>query len=70
MTEASALATGAGTTTWIKSSYSGGEGNECVEIIQVDSRVGIRDSKDLRRNGLTLSATAFAAFVNGVKAAE
>ncbi|MEV7196829.1 DUF397 domain-containing protein [Streptomyces sp. NPDC093510] len=72
MTEASTSTTGteASASVWFKSSYSGGEGNECVEVAHVRTRVGIRDSKEPHRNGLTISAAAFTAFVGGVKAAE
>ncbi|MEV7196831.1 DUF397 domain-containing protein, partial [Streptomyces sp. NPDC093510] len=54
---------------WLKSSYSAAD-NECVEVAHVHTQVGIRDSKDPHRNGLTISAAAFAAFVGGVKAGE
>jgi hypothetical protein len=33
--------------TWIKSSYSGGQGGDCVEVaIRPADRVAVRDSKD------------------------
>ncbi len=54
--------------TWFKSSYSGGEGNECVEITHASSGVGVRDSKAHARGALTVNPAAFAAFVGGVKA--
>ncbi|MDO0914305.1 DUF397 domain-containing protein [Streptomyces sp. DT2A-34] len=53
--------------TWFKSSYSGGEGNECVEVACVLTRVGIRDSKVSGQRGFTVSADAFAGFVEGLK---
>lgn len=37
------------TAIWRKSSQSGGEGNECVEVADLRTTVGVRDSKD--RNG-------------------
>lgn len=55
------------TLSWTKSSYSGGEGNECVEVARTPSGVGIRDSKAPRRRGLTVGADAFSAFVDGLK---
>jgi len=57
--------------TWFKSSYSGGEGNECVEIADLRTQVAVRDSKVPHGYVLTLSAVAFATFVGGIaKAAE
>ncbi|WP_447039266.1 DUF397 domain-containing protein [Streptomyces sp. DSM 118878] len=69
MTQASTPGIDTKAAAWFKSSYSGGEGNECVEIAHIQSRVGVRDSKDPRRNALAISTEAFAAFVDGVKAA-
>ncbi|WP_328223265.1 DUF397 domain-containing protein [Streptomyces sp. NBC_00104] len=54
------------TVTWFKSSYSGGEGNECVEIASLRARVGVRDSKVPRGAILTVSADTFAAFLKGL----
>lgn len=51
---------------WLKSSYSGGEGNECVEIANLRTRVAVRDSKVPNGYILTLSADAFSAFVGGI----
>ncbi|KAF2779555.1 DUF397 domain-containing protein [Streptomyces sp. OM5714] len=47
---------------WFKSSYSGGEGNECVEVADRGSWVGVRDSKSPWKT-LALSTAAFTAFV-------
>ncbi|GCE01083.1 DUF397 domain-containing protein [Embleya hyalina] len=33
------------TTTWRKSSYSGTQGDDCVEVAALTSAVGVRDSK-------------------------
>ncbi|MEU6016796.1 DUF397 domain-containing protein [Streptomyces sp. NPDC047515] len=30
---------------WFKSSYSGGSGTECVEVADLRSAIGVRDSK-------------------------
>ncbi|MGA4849379.1 DUF397 domain-containing protein [Streptomyces sp. G5(2025)] len=54
---------------WFKSSYSAAD-NECVEVAHIQSWVGVRDSKDLHRDGMAITAAAFAAFVESVKAAE
>jgi hypothetical protein len=48
---------------WITSSYSGGEGGECVEVAHSTSSVHIRDSKDRERPSLTVGRTEWAAFL-------
>ncbi|MBZ6114428.1 MULTISPECIES: DUF397 domain-containing protein [Streptomyces] len=50
---------------WLKSSYSGGEGNECVEVAAQSSCVGVRDSKSTGAI-LTFSADAFTTFVESL----
>ncbi|MFG2139471.1 DUF397 domain-containing protein [Streptomyces sp. NPDC048650] len=52
---------------WFKSSYSGGEGNECVDVADLYQRVAVRDSKDPSGPVLDFPAAAFAAFVAGVR---
>ncbi|MEV0123428.1 DUF397 domain-containing protein [Streptomyces sp. NPDC050703] len=69
MTAASSTVPVPGAAAWFKSSYSGGEGNECVEIAIGRTAVGVRDSKDLHRSALTISTASFSAFVDGLKAA-
>lgn len=59
--------TGAG---WVKSSYSQ-SGGECIEVAPSFAGVmPVRDSKDPEGPALVFPATAFAAFVAGVKAGE
>ncbi|SNR53755.1 protein of unknown function [Haloechinothrix alba] len=55
-------------TTWRKSSYSGGDGNngDCVEVAVAGSAVAIRDSKDRDSGRLRLSATSWHAFLTGL----
>jgi hypothetical protein len=56
---------------WRKSSYSGNGGSDCVEV--ADSLAGvvaIRDSKDREGPELTVSNTAWTAFVQGIKHGE
>ncbi|MDX3226053.1 DUF397 domain-containing protein [Streptomyces sp. ME19-01-6] len=53
---------------WFKSSYSGPEGNECVEVADLRAHVGVRDSKNADGPVLAFSADAFALFVDEVKA--
>ncbi|MCT9093494.1 DUF397 domain-containing protein [Streptomyces sp. ASQP_92] len=52
---------------WFKSSYSGAEGNSCIEIAPLNSGVGIRDSKDKEGPALVVSHTTWAAFVRPVR---
>ncbi|WP_043464688.1 DUF397 domain-containing protein [Kitasatospora sp. MBT66] len=48
---------------WFKSSYSGNEGGECVEVAEATSAVLVRDSKDKSGPRLTFSPAAWEAFV-------
>ncbi|WP_210574020.1 DUF397 domain-containing protein [Streptomyces sp. GESEQ-4] len=48
---------------WFKSSYSGGSGDDCVEIAVTPATIHIRDSKDKQGPQLTLSPTAWADFL-------
>jgi hypothetical protein len=50
---------------WFKSSYSTGNGGECVEVAVVD-QVHVRDSKNLGGPILTLSPEAWNGFVRAV----
>ncbi|MFI0808105.1 DUF397 domain-containing protein [Streptomyces echinatus] len=53
---------------WKKSSFSGGgEGNDCVEIADLDTHISVRDSKDPARTPLTFPAAAFAPFLQALK---
>ncbi|MFE7234465.1 DUF397 domain-containing protein [Streptomyces sp. NPDC001231] len=47
---------------WFKSSYSGSEGDNCVEVAVRPEAVHIRDSKDKRIRPLVVTPTAWAAF--------
>lgn len=58
---------------WRKSSRSGGNNGNCVEIGYADSARAIRDTKeaaDPNRSTLEFSGNAFAAFLNRVKSGE
>ncbi|WP_037772877.1 DUF397 domain-containing protein [Streptomyces sclerotialus] len=48
---------------WFKSSYSSGEGGECVEMAQSAGKVRIRDSKDKAGPVLSIAPAGWAAFV-------
>ncbi|MFG2858048.1 DUF397 domain-containing protein [Streptomyces mirabilis] len=48
---------------WVKSSYSGAEGGQCVEVAANPASVHVRDSKDTTRAALAVHPTAWTAFV-------
>ncbi|MFI0901215.1 DUF397 domain-containing protein [Streptomyces sp. NPDC020983] len=54
--------------TWRKSTYSGGEGGECVEVADGLDVVPVRDSKDPEGPALTFHPAAWTAFIADVKA--
>ncbi|MFJ4360921.1 DUF397 domain-containing protein [Streptomyces massasporeus] len=51
---------------WFKSSYSTGDGGQCVEVAVRPHVVHVRDSKDIARTGLEVEAAAWNAFVGFV----
>ncbi|NJQ14157.1 DUF397 domain-containing protein [Streptomyces bohaiensis] len=56
---------------WVKSSYSGNGGDNCVEwqpSAISSGAVPVRDSKDTTLPALTVPTTAWAAFVQHLKA--
>ncbi|WP_327066045.1 DUF397 domain-containing protein [Kitasatospora sp. NBC_01302] len=55
---------------WFKSSHSG-NGGSCVEVApDFPGLVPVRDSKNPHEPALLFPATAFAAFITGVKAGQ
>ncbi|MBO2459316.1 DUF397 domain-containing protein [Actinomadura violacea] len=48
---------------WRKSSHSGGDEGECVEVADLDGQVGVRDSKNPDAGHLTLTRHDFTALV-------
>ncbi|WP_030810650.1 DUF397 domain-containing protein [Streptomyces sp. NRRL S-337] len=48
---------------WFKSSYSGSDGDACVEVATGTQTIHIRDSKDQRSPELTLSPAAWSDFI-------
>lgn len=48
---------------WFKSSYSAGNGGECLEVAALPGSVHVRDSKDATRAALAVQPTAWTAFV-------
>lgn len=49
---------------WFKSSYSTPEGGNCVEVADLNTEVGIRDSKNAAGPALVVPADAWSAFVS------
>jgi hypothetical protein len=52
---------------WRKSSYSGANGGECVEVATTTDTVLVRDSQNRAGNVLSVPASAWRAFVCAVK---
>ncbi|MFB8208609.1 DUF397 domain-containing protein [Streptomyces sp. NPDC056010] len=48
---------------WFKSSYSGTEGGQCIEVANGAGAVHVRDSKDVAGPVLCVSQNAWAGFV-------
>ncbi|WP_376770537.1 DUF397 domain-containing protein [Streptomyces physcomitrii] len=48
---------------WFKSSYSGTEGDNCVEVAVAQLSVHVRDSKDTERPPFSVSPHAWARFI-------
>ncbi|KKD04869.1 DUF397 domain-containing protein [Streptomyces sp. WM6386] len=51
--------------TWFKSSYSDGEGGECLEVALTPATVHLRDSKQPVGPRVALSPAAWSAFLSG-----
>ncbi|WP_033212953.1 DUF397 domain-containing protein [Kitasatospora phosalacinea] len=60
-------ASGRNASAWRKSSYSGANGGECVEVDDANPGL-VRDSKDPEGPRLAFAAPTWQAFVTGVKA--
>lgn len=53
--------------TWVKSSYSGGQGGNCVEVATLPGGGrAVRDSKDPQRPALRFTAAEWGAFTASV----
>ncbi|MER6283711.1 DUF397 domain-containing protein [Streptomyces sviceus] len=48
---------------WFKSSYSGAEGGDCVEVAAATATVHVRDSKAPAGPSVTMSHDAWARFI-------
>ncbi|MYT72205.1 MULTISPECIES: DUF397 domain-containing protein [unclassified Streptomyces] len=54
--------------TWRKSSYSGGQGGDCLEVVTTHPHlVPIRDSKNPTGPKLVLRAAAWTAFIDDLR---
>ncbi|MFF1777774.1 DUF397 domain-containing protein [Streptomyces virginiae] len=51
---------------WVKSSYSGTQGDSCVEIAVAEEAVHVRDSKDLARPAFAVARAGWEPFVRFV----
>ncbi|SEQ51951.1 DUF397 domain-containing protein [Streptomyces radiopugnans] len=49
---------------WVKSSYSGSNDNDCVEVAATPGTVHVRDSKDIRGPRLAFAPDAWADFLS------
>jgi hypothetical protein len=52
---------------WTKSSYSGAQGGNCIEVTDDDSRVLVRDTKDCTGPMLRFTPDAWRRFAKQVK---
>ena len=52
---------------WFKSSYSGGDQGECLEVARGHAGVPVRDSKSVDGPALVFSADGWSSFVTAVK---
>lgn len=48
---------------WVKSSYSAGDGGECVEVARSLTVVRVRDSKDVARSHIAVGRIGWQRFV-------
>ncbi|NDU76737.1 DUF397 domain-containing protein [Actinomadura sp. DSM 109109] len=56
--------------TWRKSSHSGGEGGQCVELASLGGSVGIRDSKNPSGPSLRVGRDVLGGLVGRIKAGD
>ncbi|MFF0783136.1 DUF397 domain-containing protein [Streptomyces sp. NPDC003720] len=60
----------AGSLRWFKSSYSGSDGGDCVEVAPAQGTVHVRDSKDRQGPVLGFSDAEWSAFVAYARTAQ
>ncbi|MFP8885778.1 DUF397 domain-containing protein [Streptomyces mangrovi] len=49
---------------WVKSSYSGSDNNDCVEVAATPGTIHVRDSKDIQGPQLAFAPGAWADFLS------
>lgn len=54
-------------TNWRKSTYSGGQGGQCVEVASAPGRVAVRDTTNRADGTLAFTRDAWVTFVSGLK---
>ncbi|MFD7336523.1 DUF397 domain-containing protein [Streptomyces violascens] len=52
---------------WVKSSYSGGSGTECVETARLSARTAVRDSKRPDGARISFETEPWADFLDALK---
>ena len=52
---------------WRKSSYSGADGGECVEVASAPDAVMVRDTKDRDGSALSVPASAWRVFLATIR---
>ncbi|MER6629595.1 DUF397 domain-containing protein [Streptomyces sp. NPDC000987] len=57
------MSSGATELAWFKSTYSGTQGDDCVEVAIAEQTVHIRDSKDVTRPAFAVSRERWGQFV-------
>jgi hypothetical protein len=55
---------------WRKSSYSGGQSGQCVEVARASGLVGVRDSKNPEGGHITMERAAFDDLLAKVKVGD
>lgn len=53
--------------TWRKSSWSGDNGGECVEVAMTEQRAYVRDSKDRDGGAVEFPTAEWQAFIESIK---
>ncbi len=57
------MSSGTSELAWFKSSYSGSEGDSCVEVAIAEQGVHVRDSKDVTRPAFAVGREGWGRFV-------
>ncbi|MCD0448863.1 DUF397 domain-containing protein [Actinocorallia sp. API 0066] len=52
---------------WRKSTHSGAQGGNCVEVAPLPSAIGVRDSKNPHHNHQTLTPKTFHTLIHALK---